>query len=66
MLVVDGGRGVRDVARQLDVNQETLRSWVGALTRERATPGGPVSGDEWAELTRRRRRVAKLEPEKEI
>ena len=46
ILVVDGGRGVRDVARELDVNHETLRNWVGALKWERATPGGPVSGDE--------------------
>ncbi len=37
---------MRDVARELDVNHETLRNWVGALKRERATPGGPVSGDE--------------------
>ncbi|MGY1673860.1 MULTISPECIES: transposase [unclassified Geodermatophilus] len=66
MLVVDGGRGVRDVARELDVNHETLRNWVGALKRERAAPGGPVSGDERAELARLRRRVAELELEKEI
>jgi transposase len=32
MLVVDGGRGVRDVARELDVNHETLCNWVGALS----------------------------------
>jgi transposase len=66
MLVVDGGRGVRDVARELDVNHETLRNWVGALKRERATPGGPVSADELTELARLRRRVAQLELEKEI
>ncbi len=65
-LVVDGGRGVRDVARELDINHETLRNWVGALKRERATPGGPVIGDERAELARLRRRVAELELEKEI
>jgi transposase len=50
MLVVDGGRPVRDVARELDVNHETLRNWVGALRRERAAPGGPVSamsGPSW-------------------
>ncbi|PRY48384.1 transposase [Geodermatophilus tzadiensis] len=66
MLVVDDHRPVRDVARELDVNHDTLRNRVGALTRERATPGEPVSDDERAELTRLRRRVAELEPEKEI
>ena len=66
MLVVDGRRPVREVARELDVNHETLRNWVGALKRERATAGGPVSADERAEIARLRRRVAELELEKEI
>jgi transposase len=57
-LVLDGGRGVRNVARELDINHETLRNWVAALRRERARPGRPVSADERAELTRLRRRVA--------
>jgi transposase len=65
-LVVDGGRGVRDVAREFDINHETLRNWVGALRRERSTPSGPVSADERAELARLRRRVAELELEREI
>jgi transposase len=64
-LVVDGGRGVRNVTRELDVDHETLRAGVVALRRERAAPGGPVSGDEQAELAPRRR-VAELEVEKEI
>jgi integrase len=38
---------------------------VGALRWERATPGGPISGDERAELARLRRRVAELDAEKE-
>jgi transposase len=66
MLVVDGHRPARDVARELDVHHETLRNWVAALKRERATPGGLVSPDERAELGRLRRRVAELELEKEI
>lgn len=65
-LVVDGGRSVRDVARELDVNHETLRNWVAAMRKERATPGGPISPDERAELNRLRRQVAELELEKEI
>jgi integrase len=35
------------------------------LRWERATPGGPISGDERAELARLRRRVAELDAEKE-
>ncbi|MGY2004631.1 transposase [Blastococcus sp. SYSU DS1024] len=66
MLVVDGHRPVREVARELDVNHETLRNWVAALRRERAASGGPVSADERAEIARLRRRVAELELEKEI
>lgn len=65
-LVVDGGRKVREVARELDVNHETLRNWVTAMRKERATPGGPVTPDERAELARLRRQVAELELEKEI
>ena len=65
-LVVDGGRGVRDVARELGVNRETLRNWVAAMRKERAAPGGPVTPDERAELVRLRRKVADLELEKEI
>jgi transposase len=49
MLVVDGRRPVREIARELDVNHETLRNWVAALRRERATSGGPVGVDERAE-----------------
>lgn len=43
LLVLDGGRSVRDVARELGVNYETLRDWGEALRRERcegtAAPG---------------------------
>jgi transposase len=66
MLVVDGQRPAREVARELGVNHETLRNWVDGLKRERAAPGGPISPDERAELARLRRKVAELELEKEI
>ena len=66
MLVVDGQRPAREVARELGVNHETLRNWVDGLKRERAAPGGPISPDERAELARLRRRVAELELEREI
>jgi transposase len=58
-LVLDSGRSVRDVGREIGVNHETLRNWAGALRKERR-------GDPQAELTRLRRRVTELELEKEI
>ncbi|GIJ06786.1 transposase [Spirilliplanes yamanashiensis] len=69
-LVLDSGRPVRDVAKELGVNHETLRNWVTKAKQDRATTagGGPqaLSSDERAELTRLRRQVAQLQLEKEI
>lgn len=66
-LVLDSGRSIRDVARELGVNHETLRNWVDKLRQER-TGGQPgeLSADERAELVRLRRQVAQLRLEKEI
>ncbi len=66
-LVLDSGRSIRDVARELGVNHETLRNWVDKLRQERAAGRpGDLSSDERAELVRLRRQVAQLELEKEI
>jgi transposase len=70
-LVLDSGRSVRDVGREIGVNHETLRNWVGALRKERrgdpraGQTNGQTSGEQ-AEVTRLRRRIAELELEKEI
>jgi len=65
--VLDSGRSVGDVGRELGVDRETLRNWVDKLRQERAggQPGG-LNADERAELVWRRRQVAQLELEKEI
>ncbi|MGC4818058.1 transposase [Micromonospora sp. DT63] len=66
-LVLDSGRTLRDVGRELGVNHETLRNWVDRMRQER--DGGRLSdlaADERAELVRLRRQVAQLELEKEI
>lgn len=66
-LVLDSGRSIRDVARELDVNHETLRNWVDKARKERADgSGADLDRDERAELARLRRRVAELEVEKQI
>ena len=65
-------RPLRDVARELGVNHETLRNWVSAERTRRAAPTGggraeePVSAEEREELRRLRKKVAELELEKEI
>ncbi|MCZ7474713.1 transposase [Micromonospora sp. WMMC273] len=66
-LVLDSGRTIRDVGRELGVNHETLRNWVDRLRQER-DGGWPsdLAADERAELARLRRQVAQLELEKEI
>jgi transposase len=65
-LALEGGRSVREVARELGVNHETLRNWVEQLRRERRDGPAAVGGEERAELARLRRRVAELELEKEV
>jgi transposase len=68
-------RPLRDVARELGVNHETLRNWVTAERARRAAPTGgagrgraeePVTAQEREELRRLRKKVAELELEKEI
>ncbi|WP_144118424.1 transposase [Catellatospora sichuanensis] len=69
-LVLDCGRTIRDVGRELGVNHETLRNWTDKLRQERqagtSESTAVISADERAELLRLRRQVAQLELEKEI
>ncbi len=46
MLVVDGGRACGMSRVSLASTTRRCGTWVGALKRERAAPGGLVSGDE--------------------
>lgn len=66
-LVRSSGRPVSQVARELGMSHETLRSWVKA-SRRNASAAEDASGevDKDAELARLRKRVAELETEKEI
>lgn len=65
-LVVDGGRRIREVARELGVNHETLRNWVAKARKDRALGPAALSSEERMELARLRRKVAELELEREI
>ena len=60
-------RQVADVARELGLVPETLRHWVIAAEKRRAsTAAGGLDDTERAELAVLRRRVRVLEEEKEI
>jgi transposase len=60
-------RPLRQVARELGVNHETLRNWVRTAEQAQAgPPAGGVSADERQELRELRKRVAELELEKDI
>ena len=79
-LVCSSDRPLRQVARELGVNHETLRGWVTAAKKveQRAgggrqrggqvsgQVGGELSAEERDELRRLRNKVAELELEKEI
>ena len=68
-LVLTSDRPLRQVARELGVNHETLRTGVNAATKKQRTAGAgsdELSVDERTELRRLRGRVAELEQEKEI
>ncbi|SEB32899.1 transposase [Amycolatopsis tolypomycina] len=65
-LVNSSDRPLRQIARELGVNHETLRAWVN--TAKQAAEAGPPAEDpaEALEVTRLRKQVAELQKEKEI
>ena len=67
-LVRSSDRPLRQVARELGVNHETLRNWVRAAERIEVAgrPAASASASEQEELRTLRKRVAELEIEKEI
>jgi transposase len=65
-LVRSSDRPLRQVARELGVNHETLRNWVKIAERAQAKPSDAASAASDDELRALRKRVAELELEKEI
>ncbi|MBR7829606.1 transposase [Actinospica sp. MGRD01-02] len=60
-------RSINEVASELGLNRETLRSWVRRSEKEAASlAAGGLTAAEREELARLRRRVKVLEEEKEI
>ncbi|MEC3974888.1 transposase [Amycolatopsis sp. H20-H5] len=65
-LVRTSDRPLRQVARDLGVNHETLRNWVKTADKQAAQPAGGSAVTDQDELRALRKRVAELEVEKEI
>lgn len=62
-LALKSSRPIAHVARELDMNPETLRTWVRAHEREHGRQDGPLPVDERARLKELERRVRELEME---
>jgi transposase len=67
--VVDGGRGIRQVARSLEMSAGTLGNWVAKANKGQALSKRPLAkpmSELEAEVSRLRQEVARLKIEKEI
>jgi transposase len=64
--VVSSGRAIAQIADELGINRETLRSWVRRAEKDRALASAGVGRDEREELARLRRENAELKVEREI
>ncbi len=67
-LVINGGRTVAEVARDLGINANVLYRWKRELTRERseAFPGKGRLGPQEEELRRLRRELEQVKEDREI
>ena len=63
-IVLDTGRPVAEIAREMDVHEGTLGNWV-AKHRGQLTPGA-LSEDERAELVRLRRENGELRMQRDV
>ena len=62
-LALKSSRPIAQVARELDMNPETLRTWVRRHEREHGNQSGPLSIDERARLKELERRIREVEME---
>jgi len=62
-----GGKTIAEVTKQFDLTETSLRAWIGQATTDAApTPTEQLTTAERAELAELRRRVKRLEMERDI
>ncbi|MFE9934300.1 transposase [Streptomyces sp. NPDC005533] len=62
-LALKSSKSISEVAREIGVSPETLRTWVRRYEREHGRQGGTFSTDERARLKEQDRRIRELEME---
>ena len=65
-LVLETGKPIAQIARELGINDGTLGNWVTAARRARDGGDGPLSEDERAVLVRLRRENAELRMQRDV
>jgi transposase len=65
-LVIDTGRTIAEVSREIGVGEQLLGKWVAKERAEMADPPPAIDADERAELERLRREVAELRLDREF
>src|ERR1043166_4139997 len=65
-MVIETGKPIAEVARDLGINPGTLGNWVDADRRRRGDGDGMLGEDERAELARLRKENAELAMERDV
>ena len=65
-LVLETGRPIARVARELGVNEGTLGNWCAIERRKREDGAGGLSEDERAELVRLRKEITELRMQRDV